>query len=84
MSLSALGGHAGTRGPRLKIRSVRRLQKLREEHGLTALNTWSSGKPATHVQGNSVSQIDFALTRIYQSEGPARECKPVRKFNVAV
>ena len=50
------------RGPRIKLRSVRPLQKLLEDHRLTALNPWSPGKPATNEQGNSVSQIDCAMT----------------------
>ena len=52
-------GPGAVRGPRLKLRSVRPLQNLLEEHQLTALNTWATDKPATHFQGNSVSQIDF-------------------------
>ena len=71
------------RGPKLKLRSVRPLHNLLEEHQLTALNTWASGKPATHFQGCSVSQIDFAISRISQAQGQSKSCKPVRNFQVA-
>ena len=57
-------GPCTVRGPKLIIRSVSPLQKLLEDHQLVALNTWAAGKPSTHVQGNSVSQIDFVLGRV--------------------
>ena len=76
-------GPCTVRGPRLKLRSVRPLQNLLEEHQLTALNTWATGKPATHFQGNSVSQIDFAIGRIRQALGQSKSCKPLRTFQVA-
>ena len=76
-------GPCTAKGPRLKLRSVRPLQNLLEDHQLTALNTWAAGRPATHLQGNSVSQIDFALGRIGQASGQSKSCKPARSFPVA-
>ena len=76
-------GPCTTKGPRLKIRSVKPLQNLLEDHQLTALNTWAAGRPATHLQGNSVSQIDFAFGRIGQALGQSKSCKSVRSFPVA-
>ena len=76
-------GPCTIKGPRLRLRSVRPFQNFLEAHQLTALNTWSTGKPATHLQGNSVSQIDFALGRIVQASGRSKSCKPIRSFQVA-
>ena len=76
-------GPCTIKGPRLRLRSVRPLQNLLEAQQLTALNTWSTGKPATHLQGNSVSQVDFALGRIGQASGRSKSCKPIRSFQVA-
>ena len=58
------------RGPKLKVRSTKPLQKLIEDHHLVALNTWSCKKPATHEQGNSISQIDFVFARTMQATNP--------------
>ena len=69
---------------RLGQRGTKDLQRLLERHKLIAANTWSVRKPATHVQGNSVSQIDFALLRQSQARGPGKSCSPCRKFPVAI
>ena len=66
-------GHRGSQG----------LQRLLEDHNLVAANTWGVRKPATHEQGNSVSQIDYALIRSSQSGGPGKQCQPQRQFLVA-
>ena len=76
-------GPCTTKGPRLKLRSAKPLQNFLEDHQLTALNTWAAGRPATHLQGNSISQIDLAFGRIGQSLGQSKSCKPVRSFPVA-
>ena len=59
------------------------LHKLLKQHKLVAANTWSVRKPATHVQGNSRSQIDFVLLRQNQAQGPGKSCSPCRQFQVA-
>ena len=69
---------------RLGQRGTKDLQGLLEKHKLVAANTWSVRKPATHVQGNSVSQIDFALLRQSQARGPGKSCSPCRRFPVAI
>ena len=69
---------------RLGQRGTKDLQGLLEKHKLVAANTWSVRKPATHVQGNSVSQIDFALLRQTQARGPGKSCSPCRQFPVAI
>ena len=69
---------------RLGQRGTKDLQGLLEKHKLVAANTWSVRKPATHVQGNSVSQIDFALLRQSQARGPGKSCSPCRQFPVAI
>ena len=76
-------GSCAAKGPRLKLRCVKPLQNFLEDHQLTALNTWAAGRPATHLQGNSISQIDFAFGRIGQALGQSKSCKPVRSFPVA-
>ena len=68
---------------RLGQRGTKDLQGLLEKHKLVAANTWSVRKPATHVQGNSVSQIDFVLLRQSQARGPGKSCSPCRQFPVA-
>ena len=69
---------------RLGQRGTKDLQGLLEKHKLVAANTWSVRKPATHVQGNSISQIDFALLRQSQARGPGKSCSPCRHFPVAI
>ena len=69
---------------RLGQRGTKDLLGLLEKHKLVAANTWSVRKPATHVQGNSVSQIDFALLRQSQARGPGKSCSPCRQFPVAI
>ena len=69
---------------RLGQRGTKDLQGLLEKHKLVAANTWSVRKPATHVQGHSVSQIDFALLRQTQARGPGKSCSPCRQFPVAI
>ena len=69
---------------RLGQRGTKDLQGLLEKHKLVAANTWSVSKPATHVQGNSISQIDFALLRQSQARGPGKSCSPCRHFPVAI
>ena len=54
-----------------------------EQHRLVAANTWSVRKPTTHVQGNSVSQIDYVLVRRSQSQGPGKICSPDQQFAIA-
>ena len=66
-------GHRGSQG----------LQRLLEDHNFVAANTWGVRKPATHEQGNSVSQTDYALLRSSQSRGPKKNCQPQRQFLVA-
>ena len=61
---------------RLGHRGSKDLQRMMEQHQLVAANTWSVRKPATHVQGNSVSQIDYVLIRRSQSQGPGKSCSP--------
>ena len=68
---------------RLGHKGSKELHQLLEEHQLTAANTWCVRKPATHVQGNSVSQIDYALLRLTQAKGPGRATRPQRDFPVA-
>ena len=68
---------------RLGHKGSKELHQLLEEHQLTAANTWCVRKPATHVQGNSVSQIDYVLLRLTQAKGPGRATRPQRDFPVA-
>ena len=68
---------------RLGQRGTKDLHRLLEQHKLLAANTWSVRKPATHVQGNSISQIDFVLLRQSQARGPGKSCSPCRQFPVA-
>ena len=68
---------------RLGQRGTKDLLGLLEKHNLVAANTWSVRKPATHVQGNSVSQIDFVLLRQSQARGPGKSCSPYRQFPIA-
>ena len=55
---------------RLGQRGAKDFHRLLEQHQLVAANTWSVSKPATHVQGNSVSQINYVLLRQSQAQGP--------------
>ena len=85
-SLIPDGKHVGPcvpKGPKFKLRSVRPLQKLLEDNSLVALNTWASGRPATHRQGSSLSQIDFVVGRQSQSRQLSKQCRPQREFPVA-
>ena len=68
---------------RLGHKGSKELHQLLEEHQLTATNTWCVRKPATHAQGNSVSQIDYALLRLTQAKGPGKATRPQRDFPVA-
>lgn len=61
----------------LGYRGPKELQKPLETYCLLAAGV---SKPAIHMQENSVSQIDYVLLRIDQSQGPGRECKPQRQF----
>ena len=68
---------------KLGQRGAKDLHRLLEQQRLVAANTWSVRKPATHVQGNSISQIDFVLLRQNQAQGPGKSCSPCRQFAVA-
>ena len=46
---------------------------MMEQHQLVAANTWSVRKPATHVQGNSVSQIDYVSNTTISITRPREE-----------
>ena len=76
-------GPCATQSCRLGHRGSQGLQRMLEEHNLVAANTWGVRKPATHEQGNSVSQVDYALLRSTQSGGPGKHCQPQRQFPVA-
>ena len=68
---------------KLGQRGAKDLHRLLEQQRLVAANTWSVRKPATHVQGNSISQIDFVLLRQNQAQGPGKSCSPCRQFAAA-
>ena len=68
---------------KLGQRGAKDLHRLLEQQRLVAANTWSVRKPATHVQGNSISQTDFVLLRQNQAQGPGKSCSPCREFAVA-
>ena len=68
---------------KLGQRGAKDLHRLLEQQRLVAANTWSVRKPATHVQGNSISQIDFVLLRQNPAQGPGKSCSPCRQFAVA-
>ena len=68
---------------KLGQRGAKDLHRLLEQQRLVAANTWSVRKPATHVQGNSISQIDFVLLRQNQAQGLGKSCSPCRQFAVA-
>ena len=68
---------------RLGHKGSKELHQLLEDHLLTATNTWCVRKPATHEQGNSVSQIDYVLLRLSQAKGPGKATRPQRDFPVA-
>ena len=55
---------------KLGQRGAKDFHRLLEQHRLVAANTWSVRKPATHIQGNSVSQIDYVQLRQSQTQGP--------------
>ena len=76
-------GPCTIRVSRLGQRGTKDLHRLLEQHKLVAANTWSVRKPATHVQGNSISQIDFVLLRHNQARGPGKSCSPCRHFPAA-
>ena len=68
---------------KLGQRGAKDFHRLLEHHRLVAANTWSVRKPATHVQGNSISQIDVVLLRQNQAQGLGKSCPPCRQFAVA-
>ena len=68
---------------KLGQRGAKDFHRLLEHHRLVAANTWSVRKPATHVQGNSISQTDFVLLRQNQAQGLGKSCPPCRQFAVA-
>ncbi|CAE7374264.1 kptA [Symbiodinium microadriaticum] len=68
---------------KLGQRGAKDLHRLLEQHRLVAANTLSVRKPATHVQGNSTSQIDFVLLPQNQAQGPGKSCSPCRQCAVA-
>ena len=51
-------------------------QRFVESHRLVALNTWSSGRGHTYVQGESRTQIDYIFTFPNSSRGQAKQAKP--------
>ena len=51
-------------------------QRFVESHRLVALNTWSSGRGHTYVQGESHTQIGYIFTFPNSSRGQAKQAKP--------
>ena len=57
-------------------------QRFVESHRLVALNTWSSGRGHTYVQGDARTQIDYIFTFPNSSRGQAKQAKPVPQLGL--
>ena len=55
---------------------------LVESHRLVALNTWSSGRGHTYVQGDTRTQIYYIFTFPNSSRGQAKQAKPVPQLGL--
>ena len=57
-------------------------QRFVESHRLTALNTGSSGRGHTYVQGDARTQIDYIFTFPNSSRGQAKQAKPAPQLGL--
>eukprot|EP00439_Symbiodinium_sp_Y106_P047332 s2836_g6.t1 len=57
-------------------------QRFVESHRLVALNTWSSGRGHTYVQGDARTQIDHIFTFPNSSRGQAKQAKPAPQLGL--
>ena len=57
-------------------------QRFVESHRLVALNTWSSGRGHTYVQGDARTQIDYIFTFPNSSRGQAKQAKPAPQLGL--